>query len=232
MTLDVLQEEIKQLILDRHLEPGDPLPTESELMEVLRIGRNSVREALKSLQALDLVDIRHGYGTYVGSMSLEPLAAGLTFRLLREMPDSVQGLSELLMIREELEAALIRKATPTIGDDVLRELDRLVDELQEARSEGRDGVPYDRAFHQLLYRDLGNHLVLQLLDTFWLVYQRLTARIQGLMQPSELIDEHRAIVVALRAHDVGASEAAIRFHFTEIEGRLAHAKSSRTRVAE
>lgn len=218
-----VQEEIKQLVLDRGLAPGDALPTESELVELLGVGRNSVREALKSLQALDLVDIRHGYGTYVGGMSLTPLADGLTFRLLQQMPDGVQGLAELLEIREELEAALVRKITPAVGDEVLEELDRLVDELSAARRDGQDGVPADRAFHQTLYRDLGNHLLLQLLDTFWIVYQRLTARIEGLTQPDVLVDEHRAIVDALRAHDVEAADTAIRCHFDEIDGRLARA---------
>lgn len=220
-TLIAVQDEIKQLILDRQLGPGDPLPTESELVDLLRVGRNTVREALKSLQALDLVDIRHGYGTYVGGMSLTPLADGLTFRLLQQMPDGVRGLTELLEIREDLEASLIRKVTPTLPPDVVEDLDALVDDLATARREGGDAIPADRAFHQLLYRDLDNRLALQLLDTFWIVYQRLTARIEGLMQPDELVDEHRAIVDALRANDVTRAEKAVREHFSEIHGRLA-----------
>ena len=71
-----------QLILDRRLRAGAPLPTEAELMEDLGVSRNSVREALKALQALDIVEIRHGYGTYVGQASLTPLIDGLTFRTL------------------------------------------------------------------------------------------------------------------------------------------------------
>lgn len=67
-----VQREVVQLILDRKLQPGAPLPTEAELMEDLGISRNSVREALKALQALDIVEIRHGYGTYVGRASLTP----------------------------------------------------------------------------------------------------------------------------------------------------------------
>lgn len=230
-TLVAVQEEIKQLILERRLMLGDPLPTESELIELLGVGRSTIREALKSLQALDLIDIRHGYGTYVGAMSLTPLADGLTFRLLHEMPDGIRGLRELLETREEFEASLVRRVAAEAEEDLLAGLDRLVVELREARREGRDGVPSDRAFHQLLYRDLGNHLILQLLDTFWIVYQRLTARIDGLAQPDHLVDEHRAIVVALRAHDPAAAESAIRHHFTEIKGRLARVNVERRQRA-
>ena len=77
-----IQREVMQLILDRKLRAGAPLPTEAELMEDLGVSRNSVREALKALQALDIVEIRHGYGTYVGEASLTPLVDGLTFRTL------------------------------------------------------------------------------------------------------------------------------------------------------
>jgi DNA-binding FadR family transcriptional regulator len=226
MTVVVLQEEIKQLILDRHLQPGDPLPTESELVELLRVGRNSVREALKSLQALDLVQIRHGYGTFVGSMSLEPLADGLTFRIHHSMSDGVRGLRglrELLEVREELEASLIRKVTPLAGEAEIHVLREALDVFAAAQ----DGDPAaevaaDQSFHNLLYRPLDNRLVVQLLDTFWIVYQRLISDLSrsGLANPRDLLGHHRAIVDALDRGDAPAAERAVRAHFAEIEERL------------
>lgn len=223
MTLVVLQDEIKQLILDRQLQPGDPLPTESELMEFLRVGRNSVREALKSLQALDMVEIRHGYGTFVGSMSLGPLADGLTFRLHHGMRDSLRGLRELLEIREELEASLIRKVTPLMEEAQLARLREVLDAFAAAEEAAdRPAVmTADQAFHRLLYQPLGNQLVEQLLDTFWIVYQRLVARLPDLPKARALFDHHQAIFDALAARDGRAAEAAVRRHFTEIEERLA-----------
>lgn len=222
MTLVVLQQEIKQLILDRHLGPGDPLPTESELVNLLRVGRNSVREALKSLQALDVVEIRHGYGTFVGSMSLGPLADGLTFRLHHGLRDGLRGLRELLQIREELEASLIRKVVPLLGGAELARLREAVDLFAAAAETGsHDARMYaDEAFHQVIYQPLGNELVLQLLDTFWVVYQRLVGRLPDLPRPRALVDHHQAIVAALVAHDAQAAEAAVRAHFAEIEERL------------
>ncbi|MGH7921209.1 MAG: FadR/GntR family transcriptional regulator [Candidatus Dormibacteraceae bacterium] len=224
MTLVVLQEEVKQLILDRRLQPGDPLPTESELMELLRVGRNSVRETLKSLQALDLVEIRHGYGTFVGSMSLQPLTDGLTFRIHTDPRDGLRGLRELLEIREELEAALIRKVTPLTGEDELRRLREALDAIDAAqRADSAARAFADQAFHQLLYQPLRNQLVLQLLDTFWIVYQRLGVdlRRQGLPDARALVEHHRAIVEALAGGDPSAAEQAVRAHFAEIEERLA-----------
>lgn len=71
-----IERRIKELILERRLGPGDPLPTEAELMELFEAGRVSVREALKALQAMNVVEIRRGFGTFVGSLSLSPSPRG------------------------------------------------------------------------------------------------------------------------------------------------------------
>lgn len=224
-TLVALQDEIKQLILERGLGPGDPLPTESELVDLLGVGRNSVREALKSLQALDLVEIRHGYGTYVGAMSLEPLADGLTFRTLHGMRDSLRSLTELLELREELEAGLIRKVAPRVDAEQLDELDRIVDRMDTGLRRGRQVVEHDGAFHQALYTPLGNELAMQMLQTLWLVYHRLIPMLREMPHPTDLIGSHRAIVDGLRARDPARAETVLRAHFAEI-----HARIERTRL--
>jgi DNA-binding FadR family transcriptional regulator len=226
-TLVALQDEIKQLILDRGLDRGAPLPTEAELVELLGVGRNSVREALKSLQALDLVEIRHGYGTYVGSMSLEPLADGLTFRTLHGMRDSLRSLTELLQLREELEAGLIRKVAPAAGPEQIAELDAFVDRMAAALRRGRSVVEHDGGFHQALYTPLGNELALQLLQTLWLVYHRLMPMLREMPGPTDLIGSHRAIVDGLRAHDPDRAESALRVHFSEIHERIERARRER-----
>lgn len=219
-TLITLQDEIKQLILDRGLERGDPLPTEAELVELLGVGRNSVREALKSLQALDLVEIRHGYGTYVGTMSLEPLADGLTFRTLHGMRDNLRSLTELLELREELEAGLIRRVAPIATPELLAELDGTVDRMAVAVRRNRSTVEQDGRFHRALYLPLGNELALQMLETLWLVYHRLMPQLKEMPKPSDLIGSHRAIVDGLRAHDPRRTEEALRVHFREIHERI------------
>ena len=77
----VLQERIVALIHDRQLAPGAPMPTEPMLMDLLDASRNSVREAIQALQALGIVEIRHGHGTFVGRASLDVLAPSLAFRV-------------------------------------------------------------------------------------------------------------------------------------------------------
>ncbi len=212
-----------QLILDRKLRPGAPLPTESELMEDLGVSRNSVREALKALQALDIVEIRHGYGTYVGQASLTPFVDGLTFRTLTRPDDEVDALSEILQVREVLEEGLIRRVAMTLSEPELDRLDAVVARMEAAGREGRSFPELDREFHELLYGSLGNALVPQLLGAFWTVFRRV-ARARDWSDgatPVLTARRHRDIVTALRARDVEGAERAMTEHFRGIEARTA-----------
>ncbi|KMS69180.1 GntR family transcriptional regulator, partial [Streptomyces viridochromogenes] len=128
-----IQRQVMQLIIDRRLRAGALLPTEAELMEDLGVSRNSVREALKALQALDIVEIRHGYGTYVGQASLTPLIDGLTFRTLaRHDHDDSGALAEILQVREVLEEGLIRRVAATVTEGELDRLESVVSRMEAA----------------------------------------------------------------------------------------------------
>ncbi|MEU5958537.1 FadR/GntR family transcriptional regulator [Streptomyces sp. NPDC047525] len=216
-----VQRSVMQLILDRRLRPGALLPTEAELMEELGVSRNSVREALKALQALDIVEIRHGYGTYVGQASLTPLADGLTFRTLVQLADDTHALGEILQVREVLEEGLVRRVAVLLTDEELSQLEALVRKMEEAADAGGAFPELDREFHETLYRSLGNELVPQLLGAFWNVFNRV-AGVRGWARdpaPDVTVRRHRDIVTALRARDVEGAQRAMADHFRGIEAR-------------
>ncbi|WP_208609571.1 FadR/GntR family transcriptional regulator, partial [Streptomyces atriruber] len=196
-----VRREVVELILERGLRPGAPLPTEAELMVALGVSRNSVREALKALQALDIVEIRHGHGTYVGQASLTPLADGLTFRALVRLRDDTRALVEILELREVLEEGLMRRVAGALGEAELSRLELLVRGMEEAAAAGRAFPDLDREFHETLYRPLGNELVPQLLGAFWHVFHRVAGARGWASDPApELtVTRHRDIVAALRA---------------------------------
>ncbi|MET9496993.1 FadR/GntR family transcriptional regulator [Streptomyces sp. NPDC006552] len=217
-----VQRAVMQQILDAGLRPGELLPTEAELMESLGVSRNSVREALKALQALDIVEIRHGYGTYVGQASLTPLVDGLTFRTLLRPAADVHALAEILQLREILEEGLIRRVAAAPPDTAtLDRLDAIVRKMGEAGEAGEPFADLDRAFHETLYGSLGNELIPQLLGAFWHVFDRVAGvrRWAGDPAPEVTVDRHRAIVAALRARDVAGAEHAMATHFRGIEKR-------------
>ncbi|WP_210589678.1 FadR/GntR family transcriptional regulator [Streptomyces sp. GESEQ-35] len=218
-----IQRQVVQLILDRKLRVGESLPTETELMADLGISRNSVREALKALQALDIVEIRHGFGTYVGHASLTPLIDGLTFRTLARHEDDTDALAEILQVREVLEEGLISRVAVLLTEAELDRLEVAVDRMEEAGRAGHDVAELDGEFHELLYASLGNALVPQLLGAFWTVFRRV-ARARGWTDdpaPEVTVRRHRDIVSALRARDVEGAQRAMAVHFRGIESRSA-----------
>ena len=82
---------VKQYILDHKLQGGDALPPETQLAHDLGVGRSSVREAVKALQSLGIVEVRHGDGLYVREYNMDPILETLSFGLrsgpARSMPD-------------------------------------------------------------------------------------------------------------------------------------------------
>ncbi|WP_238012903.1 FadR/GntR family transcriptional regulator [Dactylosporangium sp. AC04546] len=212
-----VQERIVELIHDRELPPGAPMPTEPQLMDLLGASRNSVREAIRALQALGIVEIRHGYGTFVGRASIDVLTPSLTFRV--RSGGGIRALHDLVEVRELLETGLIGDVVGTVSDARFAALDALVSAM--AHDAGAD-----RAFHALLYEGCGNELVLQLIALFWDVYHE----VDGQLAPpagrsAQVIANHRRIVDALRARDRGAAREAMRLHFHDVKQRIMQAEA-------
>ncbi|MFJ6082925.1 FadR/GntR family transcriptional regulator [Streptomyces sp. NPDC092369] len=217
-----LQERIKKLILDGRLASGAPLPTEPELMAHLGASRNSVREALKALQAMGIVEIRHGYGTYVGAMSLAPMIEGLAFRTVAGHYRGEDTLLQLLELREAVETGLISRLAGRLPERDLAELDALVARMDQQAAAGGDGLAEtDRAFHATLYRGLDNVLLGEVLEAFWDAFHRVHTDLGGAPQdPKVTCRQHRDILDAVRSGGAIRAEEAIREHFGNIRTRL------------
>ncbi|ATL28005.1 FadR/GntR family transcriptional regulator [Streptomyces formicae] len=218
-----IQERIKRLIIDQRLPSGATLPTEPELMERLGVSRNSVREALKALQAMGIVEIRHGFGTYVGPMSVAPMIEGLAFRTVAGHYRGEDSLLQLLELREAVETGLIARLAGRIPDADLAELDALVDRMdaEAASPRGAVGAETDRAFHATLYRGLGNVLLGEVLEAFWDAFHKVRTDLVDVPQdPKVTCRQHREILEAVRSGDALRAEQAIREHFGNIRARL------------
>ena len=217
----VAQERIKQYIVERNLKPGDPLPTELELARQLGIGRNSLREAMKALGTIGVIETRHGLGSYVGHASLAPLIAGMAFNLIQSINHDTRTLRELLQLREILEVELVRRATGTHTPAQLARLDTLVKTMEQEATWGVIGAEADRAFHETLYEPLDNRVVGLLLGTFW----ELLAAVELQLPPASHTPEmnarwHGAIAEAVRAGDGPAAVAAMEEQFVGARERF------------
>ncbi|MBG0854979.1 FadR family transcriptional regulator [Streptomyces spinoverrucosus] len=216
-----LQERIKKLIVDRRLASGAPLPTEPELMVFLGASRNSVREALKALQAMGIVEIRHGFGTYVGRMSLAPMIEGLAFRTVAGHYRGEDSLLQLLELREAVETGLVSRLAGRLPESDLVALEALVDRMDHRAAQGVGFAETDRAFHATLYRGLDNVLLSEVLEAFWDAFHRVSRDLVEVPQDPRITwRQHREILDAVRSGDSPRAEQAIRDHFSHIRTRL------------
>lgn len=216
-----IQERIKRLIIDRRLPSGAPLPTETELMELLGVSRNSVREALKALQAMGIVEIRHGFGTYVGPMSMAPMIEGLVFRTVAGHYRGEESLLQLLELREAVETGLIARLAGRIPAKDLRTLDAITRQMEAEAAEGAVRAETDRAFHAALYGSLDNTLLSEVLEAFWDAFHRVrTDLVDVPTDPHVTLAQHRRILESVRSGDALRAEEAIRDHFCNIRNRL------------
>ncbi|MET9446996.1 FadR/GntR family transcriptional regulator [Streptomyces cinerochromogenes] len=208
-------EKIKGMIVSGALRPGDRLPKESELAAELGLSRNSLREAVRALSLIRILDVRQGDGTYVTSLDPQLLLEAMSFVVDFHRDDTVL---EFLAVRRILEPAATALAASRIGEDRLDALAAQLDALG-ARPSVEQLVAADLEFHRSIVQSAGNSVLCSLLDG--LSGPTTRARIwRGLTQEDAVgrtLREHRAILGALRDRDAEAARSWATVHIASVE---------------
>ncbi|MFF3908885.1 FadR/GntR family transcriptional regulator [Streptomyces sp. NPDC001848] len=208
-------EKIKEMIVSGELRPGDRLPKESELAAGLGLSRNSLREAVRALSLIRILDVRQGDGTYVTSLDPQLLLEAMSFVVDFHRDDTVL---EFLAVRRILEPAATALAASRISE---RQLDALTAQLDELGPEPsvEELVASDLEFHRGIVQSAGNSVLCSLLDG--LSGPTTRARIwRGLTQEDAIgrtLHEHRAILGALRDRDAEAARSWATVHIASVE---------------
>ncbi|MDK7732900.1 GntR family transcriptional regulator [Propionimicrobium lymphophilum] len=206
---------IKDHILHENLKPGDPLPTEVQLREKLGVSRTAVREAIRQLSALHIVQVRHGYGMFVGDVSLQPLVESLVFRGLLNPGDDARALREIVEVRKALDIAFAPAIVSSWRGKDSPELLSAVTTMEELAAIHKSFPKQDRFFHSELLAPLGNQLFRQLTEAFWDVHMLISPRMG--VPTAEDIDvtanAHRQMYQAAVDGDVRAYESAVVRHY-------------------
>ena len=205
--------QIERLILKK-LQPGDKLPSERELAEMLGVSRSSIRDAIRSLELMGLVEPRQGAGTVVCEVSAESLVNPLSSLLVRQQ----QQVGELLDFRKMLEPPLAARAATHASDEEITEMEEILRRQDEKLRLGRLAIEEDSEFHYTVAMASGNSVVLKVLDVLMDLLRETRERsLQLDGRPEKSLAGHRRILAAIKRHDGEAAKAAMRRHIEDIE---------------
>jgi DNA-binding FadR family transcriptional regulator len=213
-----IQEEIKNFIIDNALKPGDPLPPETELATQLAISRNSVREAVKSLVALGILETRPGAGLFVSRFSFDPILNNLAYGLQFD----VKQLADILEVRHYIEYGMAPKVIRAVTPEQLARLRLVLERMRGIAEQGGYSADFDEEFHRLLYENVDNAVLLKILDVFWAIYKQAQERVSmpEPVDPMATYRRHVVIAEAVEARNAAALQAAIEQHRHGVDARV------------
>ena len=211
-------EKIKQMIISGRVRPGEKLPREADLAAELGLSRNSLREAVKALSLINVLDVRQGDGTYATSLAPSLLLEALSFIVDFHRDDAVL---EFLEVRRILEPAATALAALRMSPEDQTELSKLLD-AATADSPVDDFVAADLEFHKKIAIGSGNSVLASLVDNMSMPTVR--ARVwRGTTQPHALertLAEHRAICEAIMTREPELARSWATVHISGIESWL------------
>jgi GntR family transcriptional repressor for pyruvate dehydrogenase complex len=215
-------ERIKGMILSGELRPGDRLPKEADLAERLGLSRNSLREAVKALSLIRVLDVKQGDGTYVTSLQPEILLDTVAFLIDFHRDDSVL---HLLEVRRILEPAATAMAAHAMTDEEIAGLGELVKSVDENDPDLTGLIAADLEFHRRIAIGSGNPALASLIES--LSAPTLRARVwRGLTQEGAATrthEQHQAIQTALLAREPEVARAWATVHVAGVEEWLRRA---------
>jgi len=207
-------EQIQGLIARGVLKAGDRLPPERELVSKFGVGRGSIRDAIRTLEVMGIVEPRQGHGTVVRELSAESLVVPLA-SVLSEKRHLV---GELLDVRRMIEPALANRAARNATPEEIGKLEEILRRQQAKVRRGEPGIEEDSEFHYAIAVAARNTVVLRVLDVLMDLLRE--SRTRSLQSPGRLersFAGHLRVLRAIKRGDPAGAERAVRQHLTEIE---------------
>jgi GntR family transcriptional repressor for pyruvate dehydrogenase complex len=218
-------EQIKQMIVDGELQPGDKLLSERELSDKLNVSRASIREAFSALEIMGIITIRPGEGSFVRQVSFERMLEPLSFLLHVDIDDVIKLLEVRKILEVEIAALAAARATEEDIEDMRIALHSMVDEVNN----GEVGDKADAAFHFAVLKAAHNPTLIKLMSavsdlmTSTFHFSRQKIFMEGNM-PMVLYDAHNSIFEAIVKKKPQQARKLMGKHLTMVEESLVQLK--------
>lgn len=211
---EAIVRQIRGMIAEGRLKSGDRLPPERELAEKFVVSRTSVREALRALESLGLVEIRAGEGTFVREVSVESLIQPLALVVASQR----EAIAELFEARRLLEPIIAGLAATRATAEEREEMERILDEQAREVGLGGTGIVQDARFHVALGAAAHNRAITRIVNAIMdLLAQSREESLSMPGRPERSHQDHRQILAAIAARDADAAREAMRDHVVAVE---------------
>ena len=192
-------EYVQKIISDQHLKPGDKLPSQGEMMEMMQVSRTALREAIKTLEAKGVVEVKNGKGVYVASISNSSISFD---NLLGDMKEK-ELLLEILQVRRFMENEVIEMLINTATDEELDELGEISAQLMDKVEKGLEQTDIDKNFHYKIYELCHNRVMQSLICSLNVEMDRLWRHPLHMEDPfKESMPYHGELYQALKERDL------------------------------
>jgi GntR family transcriptional repressor for pyruvate dehydrogenase complex len=206
--------QVKQLIAEGRLKSGDRLPPERDLAEKFVVSRTSVREALRALESLGLIEIRPGEGTFVRLVSVDALVGPLALVMTSER----EAIGELFEARRVLEPAIAALAASRATPDEVQEMERILDDQAREIAAGKTGLAQDAAFHAAIGTAAHNRAITRTVHAIMdLLTQSREESLNTPGRPTRSHQDHRRILQAIARRNGPAARQAMLDHLIAVE---------------
>lgn len=197
-------ERIKSALIRGELKPGDYLPSETELTQSLGIGKSSVREAIKMLQAIGIVEVRRGQGTIIRREPGDPLVDPMAFGMIL-----ARGMTrDVLEFRKMFEPAYTLQAMANATEEDHQRIQKAIDDMEAAIANAEQTSHHDVSFHRAILHATHNPMTIRVGQTLLeLIEAALETSMQNL--PKTALNDHKAIYTAFQAGNVDMLKLAI-----------------------
>lgn len=214
---------IKYKIEIGELRPGDRLPAEREMAEALSVGRYSIREAIRVMEAMGLIESRQGSGNYLNVDIEKGFTESMEMMLLIHQVD----FSQVSQLRRAIEIFAYGCAAESASDADIKDLEDIFSNMQLAS--GKKKVKYDKMFHDRIIGITGNSLIINIMGALSTVCESLISQVIFQSPPDiegRIMDTHRDMLIGLKAKDAAFGEKAVRSHYDLTDMRIAGKSSS------
>ncbi|WP_150525981.1 FadR/GntR family transcriptional regulator [Roseibium sediminis] len=210
---EMVAKRILEMVTSRALKPGDQIPPERDLAEMLNVSRPSVREAIRGLSILGVIKSRQGGGAYISRLDGDALLGPIRFFLALED----MNIRELYDARSLIEGDVARRAAKNMSDEQLNLLEAILDEQKNTLSDPKAFRVSDFKFHELIWIGSGNAFLKRIgesLNSLGLEFRRRASENSMVLEQS--LKDHRALLDALKARDPEAAAQAAERHMQNV----------------